>query len=226
MNTFLGWSDGGAQSHEIVVPPNDQNYVATFATAQVVLPGDYNSDQSVGAGDYTLWRKKLSSSAILPNDMTPGSVTVADYNIWKAHFGETTAQGRQLVMLPEDYGASEVPDPALLRITAILLKDTTPGSVMPDVEMANRRHRQPVRSNGSREHVRSQFSPDLLFLALPTTSPENARCATSAYGAAVDTNKQSQDDADVSLIKTHDSIFAAMGQTWKPRPAYNRLERL
>ncbi len=31
---FLGWSDGGTQSHEIVAPTSDQSYVATFQAVQ------------------------------------------------------------------------------------------------------------------------------------------------------------------------------------------------
>ena len=32
--TFLGWSDGGTQSHDIVVPTTNQTYVATFNASQ------------------------------------------------------------------------------------------------------------------------------------------------------------------------------------------------
>jgi glucose/arabinose dehydrogenase len=88
--TFWRWSDGGSQTHNIVVPSTDQSYLALFAPTSVQLPGDYNGDDTVNAADYSVWRNTLGTSTILLNDVTPGSVTVNDYSVWKVNYGATT----------------------------------------------------------------------------------------------------------------------------------------
>ena len=47
------------------------------------FPGDFNGDGSVNAADYVVWRKGLGT-AYTPND----------YNVWRAHFGQTAGSGR------------------------------------------------------------------------------------------------------------------------------------
>lgn len=78
------------------------------------LPGDYNGDNLVNALDYTIWRDNLDTSAVLPNDETPGSVDAADYDVWKAHFGQSLsgAGGRGSAAVPE-------PAPILLLFAAV-----------------------------------------------------------------------------------------------------------
>ena len=44
------------------------------------LPGDFNSDGTVDAGDYTVWRDGLGTT-----------YTVADYTTWKTYFGTSSA---------------------------------------------------------------------------------------------------------------------------------------
>jgi hypothetical protein len=59
-----------------------------------ILPGDYNDDELVDAGDYTVWRDLLGSSINLPNeDASPNVVDAADYDVWKANFGTSAANG-------------------------------------------------------------------------------------------------------------------------------------
>jgi hypothetical protein len=68
------------------------------------LAGDYNGNGIVDAADYTVWRDHLGQSVTLPNDTTPGSVIQADYDVWKANFGNHSGSGS---------GASAaVPEPA------------------------------------------------------------------------------------------------------------------
>ncbi len=74
----------------------------------VGLPGDYNNDGIVDAGDFTVWRSQLGSPTALPNDDTPG-VGQDDYNRWKAYFGQTAgaaafAGGGSFVPTPEPTG--------------------------------------------------------------------------------------------------------------------------
>jgi hypothetical protein len=60
-----------------------------------VLPGDYNGDGRVSAADYTVWRNRLAGigGTSLLNDLTPESVSLADYGVWKAHYGDDLGDG-------------------------------------------------------------------------------------------------------------------------------------
>jgi hypothetical protein len=58
-------------------------FVTQFTVQSVPeLPGDYNEDGKVDAADYVVWRYGLGTT------YTPG-----DYNIWRAHFGQTAGSG-------------------------------------------------------------------------------------------------------------------------------------
>ena len=66
-------------------------YNAANIQLQVVnalLAGDYNNNGIVDAADYVLWR----NGGPLQNDPTPG-VQPADYDVWRAHFGQTAGSG-------------------------------------------------------------------------------------------------------------------------------------
>lgn len=74
------------------------------------VPGDYNVDNVVNAADYTVWRNRLGQNFTLPGEVantTPGTVTIEDYNEWKARFGNM-GSGSGSVGL----NASGVPEPA------------------------------------------------------------------------------------------------------------------
>jgi hypothetical protein len=89
----------GAVEYE-VIPPMD---------------GDYNEDGQINAADYTVYRNHRSGivalcgadldCANMPNDSTPGSVTLADYTFWKGAYG--TGSGASV-------GGGDVPEPATL----------------------------------------------------------------------------------------------------------------
>jgi hypothetical protein len=69
------------------------------------IPGDYNDDGTVDAGDYVLWRKYNNTSTTLPNDSTPGT-DASDFTVWRSHFGQMAGSG---------VGASAaVPEPTTL----------------------------------------------------------------------------------------------------------------
>lgn len=74
------------------------------------IAGDYNDDGTVNAADYVAWRDSVNTATTLPNDTTPGMVTNADYDVWKANFG-LTATGAAAG------AASAVPEPASLIAT-------------------------------------------------------------------------------------------------------------
>jgi hypothetical protein len=48
----------------------------------VALPGDYTHNGIVDAADYVVWRKGLGTT-----------YTQNDYNVWRAHFGQTAGSG-------------------------------------------------------------------------------------------------------------------------------------
>lgn len=74
------------------------------------LSGDYNDDGLVDARDYLVWRERLGETFELPNEgpgMTPGQVSVEDYHVWVAHYGESvgSAAGSGESFVPEPTGA-------------------------------------------------------------------------------------------------------------------------
>jgi uncharacterized protein (TIGR03382 family) len=71
---------------------------------RVSIPGDFNFDNIVDAADYIVWRKGLGTI-----------YTPSDYNVWRAHFGETSASGSSL-------GAGDtVPEPGAAAVLVFAL---------------------------------------------------------------------------------------------------------
>ncbi len=60
----------------------------TLSVVSAGIPGDYNNNGTVDAADYVLWR----NGGPLQNDATVG-VQPADYDVWRAHFGQTAGSG-------------------------------------------------------------------------------------------------------------------------------------
>jgi hypothetical protein len=91
------------------------NSQITLNLAPVGVPGDYNNNGIVDAGDYVLWRKYNGQAVALPNEVsgtTPGQVTQEDYDAWRARFGNTSGIGSSL-------GASVVPEPTGLLLAVV-----------------------------------------------------------------------------------------------------------
>lgn len=96
------------------------SFGASTVTAQVEafslhsfdsLPGDYNGDGVVDAGDYTIWRETLNSSTDLRADGDhSGTVDERDYQIWKVQFGQSSTVLSNL----------SVPTPDSLAFVAVL----------------------------------------------------------------------------------------------------------
>jgi hypothetical protein len=53
------------------------------------LAGDYNSNGAIDAADYVMWRKNVGTSNALPNNLIGGTIGMAQYNQWRADFGNT-----------------------------------------------------------------------------------------------------------------------------------------
>jgi mannan endo-1,4-beta-mannosidase len=77
------------------------------------LPGDYNTDGSVDAADYTVWRDSLGQSgAGLPADGDgDGVIGDGDYAVWRLYFGQTAS----------GLGSSPVPEPSSVGLLSLAL---------------------------------------------------------------------------------------------------------
>jgi hypothetical protein len=72
--------------------------------ASAGIPGDFNSDGKVDAGDYATWRKNSGTNNALANDNGLGTpVGPAHYNLWRANFGKPPGAGAGLsgTVVPE-----------------------------------------------------------------------------------------------------------------------------
>jgi hypothetical protein len=79
------------------------------------LPGDYNSNGSVDAGDYLAWRKSFGNAVALPNDNTAG-VDLSDYDRWRLNFGQSASVAGSALLTS---GQAAVPEPATLLNLAV-----------------------------------------------------------------------------------------------------------
>jgi hypothetical protein len=83
------------------------NWADVTPIAPTSVPGDFNGNGKVDAGDYVLWR----NGGPLANEVTGvGIVTEADYTDWRARFGNTLGSG----------GGSAVPEPAAASLAMIV----------------------------------------------------------------------------------------------------------
>jgi hypothetical protein len=99
--------------YQLIVNANNVQLKVLAVESPTTMIGDYNSDGKVDAIDYTVWRDKLGTAAVLPNrdPLNSGNVSTADYNSWKAHFGQLAGGGGSL-------GAATVPEPASMLMLA------------------------------------------------------------------------------------------------------------
>lgn len=77
------------------------------------LPGDYNDDGLVDAGDFSVWRDNLGSETWLPGDTTPGLVSQEDYQVWSDFFGTQRLNHNTVAVV--------VPEPSSLSCILIAL---------------------------------------------------------------------------------------------------------
>jgi len=89
------------------------------------LTGDYNNNGIVDAADYVIWRKNNGSGATLPNDPLGGTIGSAQYDQWRAHFGQTLSGSGSGLGL----STGSVPEPSalgLMLIMGLLASGSTP----------------------------------------------------------------------------------------------------
>ncbi|CAN0362007.1 unnamed protein product, partial [Ectocarpus sp. 4 AP-2014] len=83
----------------------DNVYLGPFTPIIGGVAGDYNFDGLVDGADYTVWRDRSDAGLPLPNDTTPESVSIADYDLWRDHYGGPVTATRST---PEPTGAAIV----------------------------------------------------------------------------------------------------------------------
>lgn len=84
--------------------------LALFAAG---VPGDFNNDGKVDAGDYVTWRKNETANASLPND-NGATTQAARYSLWRSSFGNPPGAGAGL-----NGGAIPEPSAWMLAMAAI-----------------------------------------------------------------------------------------------------------
>jgi hypothetical protein len=99
---------------DTVTPGYSVTYTGGNITLNLAgLPGDFNSDGKVDAGDYATWRKNDGPNAALPNDNGVGN-QAARFSLWRANFGKPPGSGSGL-------GGTAVPEPATCALLCILV---------------------------------------------------------------------------------------------------------
>jgi hypothetical protein len=80
--------------------------VTTLVLISDGLPGDFNRDGLVDAGDFTVWRDSLGQNGDLAADANEDNVVdAADYAFWQANFGRNEVAGAgALAAVPEPTG--------------------------------------------------------------------------------------------------------------------------
>jgi hypothetical protein len=70
----------------------DWSSYSSPTSLSIVAPpvaGDYNNNGVVDLADYVLWRNNQGTSTVLPNDAIGGRIGLAQFDQWRAHFGQT-----------------------------------------------------------------------------------------------------------------------------------------
>lgn len=105
-NWVLGFNGGGGEYQFGDNSVTIDNLKIEYSEKPSV-PGDYNDDGLVNIADYVVWRNNLGAMISLPNEgegITPGEVTVDDYDFWKSSFGTSAGVTLASVSVPEPAG--------------------------------------------------------------------------------------------------------------------------
>lgn len=78
------------------------------------LAGDFSSNSVVDTADYLVWRKNLGTNAPLPNNLISGTIGSAQYDEWRANFGNTASGAGSSTGTAANVA---VPEPAALALT-------------------------------------------------------------------------------------------------------------
>jgi hypothetical protein len=146
--TLITATDGIGGSFDSLIGTGGYNLQLFYDVESVQLvigiPGDYNDDGTVGAGDYTVWRNTLGQSGpgLAADGDGSGSVDQGDYAVWKSNYGTSAGAGAGAA-------TSGVPEPGAL---ALLLLATAASARLGRSATCGlaRRFNSPVRYGASR----------------------------------------------------------------------------
>jgi autotransporter-associated beta strand protein len=93
------------------------NSQITLNAVAAGLPGDFNSDGKVDAGDYVTWRKNNGTNNALANDNGLGTpIGQSHYDLWRANFGNPPGAGSG-----SGLNGAPVPEPAAMLLGTLAL---------------------------------------------------------------------------------------------------------
>jgi endonuclease/exonuclease/phosphatase family metal-dependent hydrolase len=187
----------------------------TFSTSDVgspgrfFLPADYNSNGSVDAGDYVVWRKTLSSTTNLQADGSGPSVGVpngvvdqADYTYWRSNFGGVGAASGAGSDLGsgESFAASGLSEPA------------------PTVSLVSEQPPQAADNSAIDAAVVDLSSPPIAAMSTSTSRAIRQPTSPTAGGSSVDsllsilrpalTTRPADDSLNVENVTSEDQTDA------------------
>jgi hypothetical protein len=111
------WNPALYPSNDLTFSVLQANMTPVVVTEHYAIAGDYNSDGTVNAADYALWRANFGSTTILGADGNlNGVVDAADYTVWRNNLGLSLAAGAGSSLIGGALlsPAGAVPEPAEL----------------------------------------------------------------------------------------------------------------
>lgn len=105
----ITWADPNASTTTSIAGTGGADVVLIGDSSIIVpvgIPGDFNNDGKVDAGDYANWKKNAVPNSTLPNDNGVGN-QAARFSLWRANFGKPPGAGSGL-------GSAAVPEPQSL----------------------------------------------------------------------------------------------------------------
>jgi autotransporter-associated beta strand protein len=91
-------------------------YFSGTGVIRLGIPADYNGDWTVDAADYVVYRKFNGEGVALLNEVdgvTPGQVTLEDYDAWRERFGATSSASSLTL------GDGAVPEPSSILMAVV-----------------------------------------------------------------------------------------------------------
>ncbi len=220
-------------------PPADGNQNGTVDAADYViwrkhttainlpsLPGDYNSNNIVDAADHVLSRKTLNNTVTRYSGADGdgrGTVTPADYSVWKSQFGKTPAGGSSL----ETSAMAATPNSYLAESTIAsgepkkeVVESPLPASLSA-VRFAAVEQQQAAVSNLHRIHGRMSLvrgwaakpERDAALVAWLAESKSTER-AHQSWDAALDASKKPTDECSPINQKALDEAYRYLDNNW------------
>jgi hypothetical protein len=115
------WNPASYPSNDLTFTVLQADSSPVTITTQYAVAGDYNSDGTVNALDYAVWRQSFGSTTSLNADGDlDGIVDAADYVVWRSNFGHSLPGAGSAVGGGASLSLSAVPEPAaaILLLTA------------------------------------------------------------------------------------------------------------